>query len=73
MATATETVKATKSVSLGLKDNTLKTLNDAAKKVGAPTDCTVALGGAVAKTTDDTGTVTEYYGYSATFSWYEDI
>lgn len=58
-----------KSFTVGLDDTTLKSIEDAAKTVGAPKDANVALGGGVLKAADSE----EYHQYSATFSWHEEV
>lgn len=58
-----------KSITVGLDDVTLKDINDAAKAVGAPNDARLATGGAAPKNAEQS----EFYTYSATFSWSEEV
>lgn len=67
--TTKDKIYVSKSVTVGLDENTLKGLTDAAKAVGAPTDVRVSMGGGVPKDAE----ATEHSLYSVTFTWNEEV
>jgi hypothetical protein len=66
---AKEKVLVNKTVTIGLDEVTIKSVTDAAKRVDAPSDVYLATGGGVPKGSD----TTEYYPFSVTLSWSEEV
>jgi hypothetical protein len=74
LATTATKTSVNRSAQLNLKDVTVDDVVAGAKTVGAPTTARVSTGpGTQAPTINSDGTQGEYFPYSVTYSWTEEI